>query len=525
MLVRQGIVRFLEEMGVRHIFHLPGVHTLPLNASLGESNIKVIIGRHESASAFMADGFSRASGLPGVILVTPGPGVANVVSACMEAHADDIPLIIIFIDVERKDVEKGILHGVREPEAIFRTISKATFVVRRGQELAATLGEAFHLAVSARPGPVVLSIPHGILEKEAPFAKAGVPETRKSPAPVLQPMEEALKGARRPVIIGGRGLVGKGLGPLLDRTCREWGIPFLSSTSGKGVLPEDRPHVFGNIVARGTARAILDEADLVIALGTRLRDVDSKRRGVKIKRLIHIDEDDRWLGKNYSLGLHVGGDVPGAAEMLLRLLDGTKSDWDMEALHRARQRELEDLGQENVGFRIVSLLRRVIPHDAVCVFDLNMIGYWAEYYFPVLGERTFLFPRGISPIFYAFPASLGAKLGKKEAPCLCVTGDGSFLPTAAELATMRKYDIPVVVLIYDNSSFGVLEDFMRRRHGARDTMGLLNPDFSALAGSFGIKAGRAESLGDLERIFLNDITWDEPYVVEFRYPLIDPPWA
>jgi len=512
-------------MGVRHIFHLPGVHTLPLNESLGESDIKVIIGRHESASAFMADGYSRSTGLPGVILVTPGAGLANVVSACMEAHADDIPLIIIFIDVERKDVEKGILHGVREPEAIFRAISKAALVVSHGRDVAATLDEAFHLALSERPGPVVLSIPYGILEKEAPFPRAGRPERPKAPDADREALEEALKGARRPVIIGGRGLVGSGLGPLLDRTCGESGIPFLSSTSGKGVLPEDSPHVFGNMVAKGVARAILDEADLVIALGTRLRDVDSKRRGVKIKRLIHIDEDERWLGKNYPMGLHVGGNVKGSAEALLNLLRGKKGDWDMEALRKERKRELEDLERESVGFRIVSLLRRMIPDDAVTVWDLNMIGYWAEYYFPVLRERTFLFPRGISPIFYAFPASLGAKLGREEAPCLCVTGDGSFLPTASELATMKKYDIPVVVLIYDNSSFGVLEDFMRRRHGVRDTMGLLNPDFPALAGSFDIKASRAESPEELKRIFLNDITWDEPHVVEFRYPLIDPPWA
>ena len=524
-MVRQAIVRFLEEMGIRHIFHLPGVHTLPLNESLAQSNIRVIVGRHESASVFMAEGFSRVSGLPGVVLVTPGPGLANVVAGCMEAYGDDIPLVIIFIDVERKNVEKGILHGVREPEAIFRSICKAVFVVRDSKDLAPKLGEAFLLATSARRGPVLLSIPYGILEKEAPPLSAGGSERPKAPVLDPGPIEEALRDARKPVIIGGGGLMGKGLGPLLDRTCAESGIPFLTSTSGKGVLAEDRPHVFGNIVAKGTARAILDETDLAIALGTRLRDADSKRRGVRIKRLIHIDEDERWLGKNYPFGLHEAGDVSSSGEILLRLLGGMKSGWDMEGLHRARQKELEELERENVGFRIISLLRRVIPDDAVTVWDLNMIGYWAEYYFPVLRERTFLSPRGISPIFYAFPASLGAKLGRQEAPCLCVTGDGSFLPTAAELATVKKYGIPVVVLVYDNSSFGVLEDYMRRRGGVEDAMGLSNPDFSALVSSFGIKAGRAESLEELERIFLNDITWDEPYVVEFRYPLFPPPWG
>ncbi len=251
-------------------------------------------------------------------------------------------------------MEKGVLHGVREPEAIFRAICKAVFVVRDREDLGAKLGEAFRLATSARPGPVLLSIPYGILEKEAPPLPAGGPERPKAPALDPGPMEEALKDARRPVIIGGGGLMGKGLRPLLDRTCAESGIPFLTSTSGKGVLAEDRQHVFGNIVAKGTARAILDEADLVMALGTRLRDVDSKRRGVRIKRLIHVDEDERWLGKNYPFGLHVAGDVSNAAEILLRLLGGIKSGWDMEGLQgRGRRSSRSSSGRmsDSASFR------------------------------------------------------------------------------------------------------------------------------------------------------------------------------
>ncbi len=525
MLVRQAIARFLEEKGIEYIFHLPGIHTLPLNESLAPSNIKVIIGRHESGAAFMADGFSRATGFPGVILVTPGPGLANVVSPCMEAYGDDVPLIIIFIDVEKKDVGKGILHGISEPEAMFRGLSKAVIFVRDPNDLMTKLEEAFYLATSGRPGPVVISIPYGILHKEAIPGPAGVCAQDRKAAFDLKPLEEALKGARRPVIIGGKGLMGKGLGEHLGRTCRESGIPFLTSTSGKGVLGEDRDYVFGNIVTKGVARRILKDADVVIALGTRLRDVDSRRRGVKIGRLVHIDTDERWLGRNYPSGLHVAGDLKEAGERVLSLLDGKKSDWEMGDLHTAREKELMEIERDHAGFRIVKLLRRVIPDDTVTVWDLTMIGYWAEYYFPALRERTFLSPRGISPIFYAFPASIGAKLGNGRCPCLCVTGDGSFLPTAAELATMKKYNIPVVVLIYDNSGFGILEDSMRRRHGIEGAMCLTNPDFSYLARSFGIKAGRAENLEALERIFLKDISWDEPYVVEFQYPLFPPPWG
>ena len=473
--------------------------------------------------AFMADGFARATGRPGVVLVTPGPGLGNAVSPCMEAYADDVPLVIIFVDVERKDVRKGILHGVKTPEAIFANICKATFLVLDEKDLAGKLETAYRTAVSGRPGPVVLSIPFRILEKEStPLPSAG--HVEEEPAFDPGPLEEAMRGTERPVIIGGKGLVGKDVGDELDALCGASAIPFLATTSGKGVVSADRNYAFGNIIGKGVERQILQSADRVIAMGTRLRDVDAKRRGVKMKSLVHIDVDGRWLGKNYRPDLAMEGDMGQAVRALRSAMGGRRSTWDMEGLKKAREAELTRLERGHEGFRIVMLLRRVIPRDTVTVWDLNMCGYWAEYYFPVFEERTFLFPRGISPIFYGFPAALGAKLGREGRPCLCVTGDGSFLPTAGELATIAAYAIPVVVLIYNNGSFGLLEDFMKKRYGAGGTMSLTNPDFPDLARSFGIKAGRAGSLEDLEHIFLHRITWDEPYVIEFRYPLFPPPW-
>jgi acetolactate synthase-1/2/3 large subunit len=263
----------------------------------------------------------------------------------------------------------------------------------------------------------------------------------------------------------------------------------------------------------------------VIALGTRLRDADSKRRGVRIGSLVHVDIDDRWLGKNYCPLLAAAADMGRAVDALERAMAGRRSAWDMESLKKAREAELARLERGHEGFRIISLLRRAIPRDSVTVWDLTLCGYWAEYYFPVFEERTFLFPRGISPIFYAFPAAIGAKLGRDDRPVLCVTGDGSFLPTAAELAFVGAHNLPVVVLVYDNGGFGVLEDYMKKRYGEGGSMALTNPDFPALARSFGIKAARAGNLEELERIFRRSVTWDEPYVIDFRYPLFPPPWG
>jgi acetolactate synthase-1/2/3 large subunit len=443
----------------------------------------------------------------------------------MEAYADDVPLLIVVIEVERKHVEKGVLHGVREPEALFRNIAKAIFVASGERDLLAKLEASFQTAVSARRGPVVVFIPYRLLEKEATFPGqedvAGDAEREFDP----EPLEKALKGSRRPVIIGGSGLMeGDGIRGLLEAVCRDSAVPFLSTTGGKGVLREDSGCVLGNVTAKGVAREVMRTADLTIALGTRLRDTDTKRRGVKLGRLVHIDVDDRWLGRNYRPELAMVGRMKKVVESLHRSMKGKKSAWDMEQLKSAQGREEALLEAHHVGFRIVKLIRRLIPDETVTVWDLNLVTYWAELYFPAYHQRSFLSPRGISPIFYGLPAALGAKLGKPENPCLCITGDGSFSAVAGELATAKKYGIPIVVLVYNNGAFGVLEDYMRKRYAVPHAMEVQNPDFLGLARAFAIKAKRTRTLDGLERIFRRDISWDEPYLVEFRYPLFPPPW-
>ncbi|OPY70951.1 MAG: putative 2-ketoarginine decarboxylase AruI [Syntrophorhabdaceae bacterium PtaU1.Bin034] len=523
MLGKEAIIHFFEGKGIRNIFHLPGIHTLPLNDAFIRSNIQIIVGRHESNIAFMADGYSRSTGRPGVVLVSPGPGLGNVVTASMEAHNDDVPLLIIFIDAERKDAAKGVLHGLQEPEAIFTGISKSSFVVSGQTDLFTKLESAYRETMSGRPGPVIVSVPFGCLDKEVACASHRF-VAHGGGSLDMRPMEKALHGKKKPVIIGGKGLMRAETRKLLGRLCREAGIPFLTTTSGKGVMSEDNPFVFGNVITKGVARDILRSADIAVALGTRLREVDAKRRGVRFGWLVHIDTDSRWLEKNYRTEVAVAADPNEAAGALYGILKGMRFSWDMEELNMRRLKEQEELQRNHEGFRIARCLRRLIPGNAVTVWDLSLIGYWAEYYFPVFEQRSFLTPRGISPIFYAFPASIGAKLGNPELPCICITGDGSFAPVAAELATIMKYGVPVVILVYNNGSFGVLEDYMRKRYGVQSTMDLHTPDFPALAGSYGIKAKRAENIDELEGIFLNDVHWDEPYLVEFRYPAFAPPW-
>ncbi len=533
MLGKHAVIEFIKKNNIENIFHLPGIHTLPLNESLTKHNINVFVGRHEAGVVFMADGYARSTGKTGFVLVTPGPGLGNTVSGCMEAYGDDIPLFILYIDTKRKDTGKGVLHELVEPEKIFTHFTKKTFVISNPNEIIATLDYAYKTAASGRKGPVVVSVPYDFLEKEvSPVSmikdresgNGSESKTKQEMDFDLSSIEEVLQGKKRPVIFGGKSLMFNEVRPVLDEICTEASIPFFTSTGGKGVVREDNLYSFGNFIQKGIVRDIIASSDIVVAVGTRLRDADAKRRGVKIGELIHIDVDDRWINKNHPAKLKITGDVGQVLKGLCQAIKGRKFEWNLKEMKETQRKEYETLGKTAPGFRMTELIRHVIPEDTAIVCDLNYPSYWAEYFFPVYHQNAFLMPRGISPIFYSLSASIGAKIGRPERPCLCLAGDGSLLPTIAELATIKKYNIPVVIFVQNNNSFGILEDIMTERYGTSGSMELKNPDFVKIAGSFQIKAKKVKTLEGLRRVFIRDITWDEPFLIEFESPVLPPPW-
>ncbi|MDD3845345.1 MAG: thiamine pyrophosphate-binding protein [Syntrophorhabdaceae bacterium] len=527
---KQALRAFFREEDISHIFQLPGLHTLALNAELFcDENIKTITARHETNLAFMADGYARVSGKPAVIVITPGPGLGNIVSGCMEAYSDDVPLFIIHIDTDRKDIGKGILHELKAPEDIFRHFIKASFRVDGPPALRSSLEDALRTCSTGRKGPVLVSIPFGLLDKEIPASDRktqpppGEPADSGRTQAFVAGLERILEGKRRPVLLGGKALMNPRAGGLVDEICGR-GIPFLTSTGGKGITSDRNPFSFGNMMAKGVSRDILASADVVIAAGTRLRDVDAKRRGVKIDELVHIDVDDRWIGRNYPTVLHCAGDVDGALEGFARIVREKTFSWDIAGLRKRRDSEMGELSTSPGGYALIELLRNAVPEDAIIACDLNMPSYWAEYYLPVYFQRSFIMPRGISPIFYSLAAALGAKTARPDLPCLALCGDGGGLPQMAELATIMKYTIPITIFVHNNNSYSILEDAMQSRHHISGSMELYNPDFVKLARAFGIKARRTRTLRGLREIFSRDVHWDEPFLVEFTDNVSSPPW-
>ncbi len=526
---KQLIRDFFRENCVSHIFQLPGLHTLGLNAELFfEETVKSVTARHETNCAFMADGYARASGKPAVLLVTPGPGLGNIVCGCMEAYSDDVPLFILHVDTDRKDIGKGILHELEAPENIFKHFTKGIFKVSEPAELKHSLGDALALCREGRKGPVVVSVPFSILDREIPDSpQTGVSGPQDPVQPdgldrFLDDCEKILTHKTRPVLVGGAGLMHPEAAQVIENICAR-GIPFLTTTGGKGVVSDHAVFSFGNIITRGVARDIISSADVVIAAGTRLRDADTKRRGVKIRDLIHIDIDGRWINRNYPASAHFQGEPDVALRGISRILRNAYPDWGLASLKEQKAQEESALSLVP-GYALIDLLRNNIPADTTVVCDLNIPSYWAEYYLPVYRQRSFLVPHGILPTFYSLCAAIGAKLARPDVPSLAICGDGGVLPQTAELATIVKYDIPVVIFVDNNSSYAVLENTMRDRYRIKGSMDLHNPDFVELARSFGIKARATDSLDGLRRIFREHITWNEPFLIEFKDAATSPPW-
>ncbi len=509
MLGKIAIIDLLLRNKVHDIFYLPGIHTLPISECITSQNMNVFMPRHESNMAFMADGFARTSGKTGVLIVTPGPGLGNVVTGCMEAYGDNIPFLVIHIDTGREEIGKGILHELVEPENIFRYITKKTFSVRSSDDFVPKLEKAFRLTMTGRKGPVLISIPYSLLEKKVSFqCTVETDSTSLGQCHDLSGLESILMNKKKPVIIGGKSLMFEQARPLLDEICRGSSIPFFTTTSGKGIVDEQKAWCFGNVKA----------------IGTRLRDVDAKRRGVKIRELVHFDIDDTWMNKNYPASYRASGEILPFLHYLRNIYHGKTFGWPLIELKERHLQEKKELRNKFLGFQLVHLLKEVIPDDTVTVWDLNLLAYWAEYYYPVRRQHTFIMPRGISPIFYALPAAIGAKLASPGRPCIAVCGDGGVLPAIGELSTIQKYKIPVVILILNNNSFGILEDYMNSTYSIKGAMDLHNPDFVKIATSFGVKAKRAKTLRQLKNLFLHHVAWDEPFLLEFSGPVFPPPW-
>jgi len=530
----EWIVDALRSEGVRHVFGIPGVHNLAIyDALIRQSEITHVLARHEAGAAFMADGYARASGAPGVVVVTTGPGATNALTPLVESYAGSIPVLVIMSDVASPLVGRdiGALHEAVNQIECFRPVTRWAEAVTDATTIPAAVHGAFDLLRTGRPGPIAISVPNDFLTARFDAEPRGGGHGRRPPCHV-DPIQEAgrlLAAARRPLLIAGGGVIAAEAETELTRLARRLGAPVITTVMGRGAISERDPLWHGVLANSRATEAVIKTADVILAVGCRFAHRSTQGLLLNLsfepsQTLIHLDLDPTVIGRLFKPQLPIVGD---ARDGLTRLLESlgpgaARTGWD----HRWREglRPAASARYTPEVAQLIETLRAALPDDAIVVNDQTGINYWMEWRFPVLRPRTFLYPVGSATLGYGVPAAIGAKIARPDRAVIAVVGDGGFMYSVNELATAVKYRLPVVFLVMNDDRYGAIkwlqQTIFEGRWGEAD---LTNPDFPALARAFGARGERVDGVDALGGALKTALAADGPTVLELRMT-VDPPW-
>ncbi len=528
----QWIVDALRAEGVRHVFGLPGVHNLAIyDALLAQHDITHILARHEQGAAFMADGYTRASGRPGVVAVTTGPGATNTLTPMVESWAGSQPVLTLMSDIPAALIGKdlGALHEVPNQIDCFKPVCRWAETIYEATQFPAAVQRAFHLFRTERPGPVALSLPTDLLVGKTPGRLTAPTGARPDCDPQrIDQAAEALRRARRPLIVAGGGVVSAGGGAELVEVARRLGAPVLTSVMGRGSVPETDPLWLGIVPNWRASKAALESADVILAVGYRFAHRSTKGLLLDFslkpeQTLLHIDVDPGVIGRMHPIAVGIVGDARQGLEALAKALGvGAPAEgWDRAWLQS--QRAARWPRYTETADRFITMLRRGLEPSAIVVNDQTGINYWMEWHFPVLQPRTFLYPVGSATLGYGVPAAVGAKVAQPERQVVAVIGDGGFMFSVNELATAVKYGLSVVFVVMNDDRYGAIKYLQEGIFGKYGEVDLANPDFPALARAFGAEGERVADLDAFPRALERALGRRGPSLLELQMG-VEPPW-
>jgi acetolactate synthase-1/2/3 large subunit len=361
----------------------------------------------------------------------------------------------------------------------------------------------------------------------------GTAEIERDPqeesAPPLDRALDLLEEAERPVLFLGVEALRAGIGQQVRRLAERLSAPVLTTPQAKGIIPEDHPLVFGNAVRKGVVRDMIQHADLALAIGTRLREVDVKRRGLVLPRLIHVDWDAQWLDRNFKTELSLMGPIPKIVEGLLQGLGPPsapgKGRGEVEKMRARLHEEVSKARKKRVELEYLEVIRQALPSSGIHVVDNTQLGYWAEYFYVSLCPGGLLGAKGSSTIGFAFAAAMGAKLACPETAVISTMGDGGFLYSAQELATCVRHHIGFPLIVVNDGAYGVIAYLQRTAFEKEYESRLTNPDFCKLAQAYGVPAVRVDSPGALGEALDRALNDGRMWLVELMADFPEPPFG
>ena len=503
------LVKLLEAYGVEQVFGIPGVHTVELYRGLAGSTINHITPRHEQGAGFMADGYARTSGKPGVCFIITGPGMTNITTAMGQAYGDSIPMLVISSVQSRSQLGggRGKLHELPNQSALVAGVAAFSHTLMSAAELPAVLARAFALFQAGRPRPVHIEIPLDVLVENADALLASLPVSiaRPGPAPAaIEQMSQRLAQAKRPLILAGGGAIDAA--PALTQLAERLGAPVALTINAKGMLPSSHPLLIGSTQSLVATRALVTEADVVLAIGTELAETDydvTFAGGFEIPgALLRIDIDSDQTVRNYPPTLALVADANLASEALLAnlaLLPSRDPQWGAVRVSRLQaQLSTEWDAPTRAQTVFLQTVFEVLP-DAVCVGDSTQPVYTGNLTFnPEQPRRWFNSSTGYGTLGYALPAAVGAWLGRRAevtpgGPVLCLIGDGGLQFTLAELASAVEAQTPIIVLLWNNQGYGEIKKYMLNRAIEPVGVDIYTPDFIGVAKALGCAA---QAVGD-----------------------------